>query len=29
MNRKTAVMEQSQKIGDIRELNDLLELIRQ
>jgi len=29
MNRKTALMEQSQKIGDIRELNDLLELIRQ
>jgi len=29
MNRKTAVMEQSQKVGDIRELNDLLELILQ
>ena len=27
MSRKTAVMEQSQKIGDIIELNDLLELI--
>ena len=29
MNRKTAVLEQSQKIGDIIELNDLLELILQ
>ena len=27
MSRKTAVLEQSQKIGDIIELNDLLELI--
>jgi hypothetical protein len=29
MNRKTASVGQSQKIGDIRELNDLLELILQ
>jgi len=29
MNRKTALMEQSQKIGDIRELNDLLGLVLQ
>ena len=29
MNHKTAVMEQSQKIGDIKELNDLFELILQ